>query len=153
MQKQFEAGTAEPFSELDNAGRYTIAAGRLLERAGSERFRRYGLTISDVAPLIRLVQIGPMTAGELLQSMVLLTSAPVVSHSVNRLEKAGLAKRRPHESDARKVVIEATPDGRRFARELRREIEELQADFFEPLTKDELNQLENMLQRCLKEQS
>lgn len=149
MQKRFDAGAAEPFSELDNAGRYTIAAGRLLERAGSERFKHYGLTISDVAPLIRLVQIGPMTAGELLQSMVLLTSAPVVSHSVNRLEKAGLARRRPHESDRRKVVIEATQKGRRFERELRREIHELQAEFFEPLTKDELSQLDAMLRRCL----
>ena len=102
--------------------------------------------------LVRLVQIGPMNAGELLQSMVLLTSAPVVSHSVNRLEKAGLVRRRPHESDRRKVVIESTPEGRQFERALRQGFEELQAESFEPLTRDELNQLENMLQRCLKQQ-
>ena len=149
MQKYLEPGTAESMTVIDDAGRFMIAAGRAMERIGSERFAPYGLTISDVAPLLRLVQLGPMTAGELLESSTLLTSAPVVSHSINRLEDAGLVTRRAHESDGRKVVVEATDAGRRIATDLHREIHDLSVEFFAPLSDDETARLRSLLLRCL----
>ena len=149
MPKFSEVGAESGMTILDDAGRFTIAAGRMMERDGTERFKKYGLTLSDVAPLARLVQLGPMTPTELLESSVLLTSAPVVSHSINRLEQAGLAVRAPHQSDGRSTVVEATDEGRAIFADLHREILELQAAFFAPLTDREIGELRSLLLRCL----
>ena len=147
-----DTGIESGMTVLDDVGRFTIAAGRMMEREGADRFKKYGLTVSDVAPLARLVQLGPMTPSELLDSSVLLTSAPVVSHSINRLEKAGYVERLPHESDGRSTVVEATEEGRAVFTDLHREIDELQAAFFEPLDDDELIRVRELLLRCLEAQ-
>ena len=153
MQKFTQAGSESSMTVLDDAGRFTIAAGRMLEREGAGRFKKYGLTVSDVAPLARLVQLGSMTPTELLAASVLLTSAPVVSHSINRLESAGLVARVPHQSDGRSTVIEATDAGREAFQELHREILELQGQFFAPLSDEELAVIRRLLLRCLEAQS
>jgi DNA-binding MarR family transcriptional regulator len=149
MQKYLDPGSEESMSILDDAGRFTIAAGRFLERDAAERFKRLGLTVSDTAPLTRLVQLGPMTPGELLESSVLLSSAPVVSHSLNRLERAGLVSRRPHDTDGRMKVVEATDAGREILVLVLKDIYEFLADFFDPLTEEELSQFRMLLLRCL----
>ena len=149
MQKYPTVADRERFSIEDETAQFAISAGRALERLGSERFARHGLTISDAAPLINLVEVGPLTPTELLESSVLLTSAPVVSHSINRLENAGLVLRRPHETDGRKTVVEATEAGRVTARLVRQEIDELVADFFAPLLPEEVAQLRRLLLRCI----
>lgn len=149
MQKYLDPGSEESMSILDDAGRFTIAAGRFLERDAAERFKRLGLTVSDTAPLTRLVQLGPMTPGELLESSVLLSSAPVVSHSLNRLEQAGLVFRRPHDTDGRMKVVEVTEAGKQVLALVLKEIDEFLADFFDPLTEEELSQLRTLLLRCL----
>ena len=56
MQKFTQAGSESEMTVLDDAGRFTIAAGRMLEREGADRFKKYGLTVSDVAPLARFFQ-------------------------------------------------------------------------------------------------
>lgn len=152
MQKFSQAGIESGMTVLDDAGRFTIAAGRMLEREGADRFKKYGLTVSDVAPLARLIQLGPMTPTELLASSVLLTSAPVVSHSINRLERAGLVARAPHQSDGRSTVVEATDAGREAFVDLHREILELQGEFFAPLSDEEAGELRRLLLRCLEAQ-
>jgi len=134
---------------FDDAGRFTIASGRAMERQGQERFKPYGLTVSDVAPLLRLVHLGPMTPGDLLESSLLLTSGPVASHSIKRLESAGLVTRRPHPEDGRKVVVEATDRGRDLESKFHQQVAEIQGEFFSPLTKRELAQLTELLRRCL----
>ena len=76
---------------IDDAGRFMIAAGRGLERARQRSgCSRLGLSVSDTAPLALVAFSGPATPSELLEESQLLTSAPVVSHSVKRLEQAGL---------------------------------------------------------------
>lgn len=134
---------------FDDAGRFVIASGRSMERQGRDRFKPYGLTVSDVAPLLRLVHLGPMTPGELLESSLLLTSEPVASHSIKRLESAGLVTRRPHPQDGRKVIVAATDRGRELESELQQHVAEIQDAFFSPLTERELAQLTEFLKRCL----
>lgn len=141
MQKYLADGADQAFSTRENVGRFLIAAGRTMEHAGTQRFAPHGLSISDVNPLIRLVQLGAMTPRDLLESSVLLTSAPVVSHSLNRLEEAGLVGRRPHHSDGRKVLVEATDEGRAMAVVLHEEIRELSEEFYAPLTLGEVGEL------------
>ena len=134
---------------FDDVGRFTIAAGRAMERDGQRRFRSHGLTVSDVNPLLRLVRFGPLTPNELLKSSVLLTSAPVVSHSLNRLENAGLIRRRPSDEDGRSVIIEITDEGLRVEAELAAQVLDIQESFFSPLTADEQAVLAGLLKRCL----
>jgi DNA-binding MarR family transcriptional regulator len=134
---------------FDDAGRFVIASGRSMERQGQERFKPYGLTVSDVAPLLRLVHLGPMTPGDLLDSSLLLTSEPVASHSIKRLESAGLVTRSPHPQDGRKVIVEATERGRGLEGEFHQHVAEIQDGFFSPLTERELAQLTELLGRCL----
>jgi len=149
VQKYFDPGAEESMSTLDDVGRFTIAAGRFLERDAAGRFKQLGLTVSDTAPLLRLVQLGPMTPRELLASSVLLSSAPVVSHSLNRLERAGLVTRRPHDTDGRMKVVEVTEAGREALVLVFDEIHGFLGDFFDPLTAEELAQLRTLLLRCL----
>ena len=149
MQKFLDPGSEEAMSILDDAGRFTIAAGRILERDAAERFRRLGLSVSDTAPLTRLVQLGPMTPGEIQESSVLLTSASVVTHSLNRLEQAGLVSRRPHDTDGRMKVVEATEAGREMLVLVLKDIYEFLSDFFDPLTEEELSQFRTLLLRCV----
>jgi DNA-binding MarR family transcriptional regulator len=134
---------------FDDVGRFTIAAGRAMERDGRRRFSSHGLTVSDVNPLLRLVRLGPLTPNELLNSSVLLTSAPVVSHSLNRLENAGLVRRRPSDEDGRSVIIEITDEGLRVEAELAAQVLEVQESFFSPLTADEQAVLAGLLKRCI----
>jgi len=134
---------------LDDAGRFTVAVGRLMERDGAERFKQYGLTLSDMPLLARLVRLGPMTPGEFLESSVLLTSASVVTHSLNRLEQAGLVSRRPHDTDGRMKVVEATEAGREMLVLVLKDIYEFLSDFFDPLTEEELSQYRTLLLRCV----
>jgi DNA-binding MarR family transcriptional regulator len=129
VQKHVDPGSQESRLTLDDAGRFTVAAGRLMERDGAERFKQYGLTLSDMPLLARLVRLGPMTPGEFLESSVLLTAVPVASHSLNRLELAGLVSRRPHDTDGRMKVVEATAAGRQVLVLVHKEIQELQAVF------------------------
>ena len=62
---------------------------------------------------------------------------------------AELAVCRPHANDGRRVVIEATDEGRAAEKDLRQEIHDLRAEFLKPLSPDELAQLHDMLRRCL----
>ena len=136
---------------FDDASRFTLAAGRAMEREGRRRFAQYGLTLSDVAPLVLLAQTGPMTPTAILERELLLTSAPVVSHSINRLVEAGFVRRQNHSADGRSVLLEITDAGLAVERDLVREIEELQSEFFSPLTQTEAAQFSEYLRRCLAE--
>lgn len=120
-----------------------------MERDGQRRFKAYGLTVSDVSPLLRLAHLGPLTPNELLASSALLTSAPVVSHSINRLESAGLVRRVPNEADGRSVKVEITDKGRELGAELAAQVREIQDSFLSPLSADEQAVLADLLGRCL----
>ncbi len=134
---------------FDDASRFTLAAGRAMERAGRERFGKYGLTLSDVAPLVVLAESGAMTPSEILRESILLTSAPVVSHSLNRLEAAGFVRRTSDELDGRRVHIEITAKGLATEKQLVEEISQLQAEFFAPLSEAEIRRISEYMRRCL----
>jgi DNA-binding MarR family transcriptional regulator len=74
------------------------------------------LTIPQAAALARIVDEGPISnaalaAGEYVR--------PQSSHEmVVMFEKRGFVKRRPDPGDARRLLIEATPNGRRVVTEL-----------------------------------
>ena len=80
-----------------------------LDQAVADRF---GLNRTDARALDVLDQHeGPITAGELAQAMHLTTGA--VTSVLDRLEKAGWAKRVRDPSDRRRVLVQATPKVKR----------------------------------------
>jgi len=69
--------------------------------------RRLGVNTTDLLCLNAIENAGGLTAGELAREAGLTTGA--VTGVVDRLERAGLARRVPDAADRRRVNIEVTP--------------------------------------------
>src|ERR671924_373620 len=67
----------------------------------------YGINRTDARCIDLIDQAGGMTAGELARAAGLTTGA--VTAVIDRLERAGLARRVRDEGDRRRVRIEVTP--------------------------------------------
>jgi DNA-binding MarR family transcriptional regulator len=72
-----------------------------------------GINVTDAQAVNLLSLDGPMTPGQLAQSMGITTGGAITA-VVDRLEKAGLVKRSRDPDDRRKVIVELVPDS--FAR-------------------------------------
>ncbi len=69
---------------------------------------RLGLTITDHKCLDFVLREGSVTAGQLSRLTGLTTGA--ITGVIDRLEKAGFARRQPDPHDRRKVIIVARPE-------------------------------------------
>jgi DNA-binding MarR family transcriptional regulator len=69
---------------------------------------RLGINRTDLACLDVITRVGPLTAGEVAAAAGLTTGA--VTAVVDRLERAGYARRVRDDEDRRRVMIEATPE-------------------------------------------
>jgi DNA-binding MarR family transcriptional regulator len=58
-----------------------------------------------------------MRPAELLRLCILTTNPATLSTTLSRLEKRGLVVRVPDETDARSVIVDVTPEGRRLVSE------------------------------------
>jgi DNA-binding MarR family transcriptional regulator len=71
---------------------------------------RSGINVTDMQ-CINLLQLrGPMTPGQLAEAMFLTTGGAITA-VIDRLEKAGMVRRRRDEADRRRVLVEAVEDG------------------------------------------
>jgi DNA-binding MarR family transcriptional regulator len=70
-----------------------------------------GIGVNDMKCAELLVRNGQMTAGQLAESSGLTTGA--ITGVVDRLEKAGWARRQPDPHDRRRVIIQALPQDSR----------------------------------------
>lgn len=69
-----------------------------------------GINVTDMQ-CINLLQLrGPMTPGRLAEAMFLTTGGAITA-VIDRLEKAGLVRRRRDETDRRRVIVEAMTTG------------------------------------------
>jgi DNA-binding MarR family transcriptional regulator len=73
-----------------------------------------GMGATEMLALGGLAVDGPSTPTEIAQRLQITT--PSVTELVDRLERARLVRRRPHDSDRRKVLVELTDTGRDKAR-------------------------------------
>lgn len=104
---------------LETADRMHSASIHLLRRAGREDAKS-GTSAARLSALSVLVFAGPKTVSELAGSE--RVKVPTMSRLVAAMEAEGLVRKERHGSDARSVVLHATPKGRRVldrARELR----------------------------------
>jgi len=94
-----------------------IRASQVLTDLVDERACQYlGINRSDGRALDVIDQRGRVSAGELARALRMTTGA--VTTLVDRLERAGLARRVPDPDDRRRVLIEPTDAERELGREL-----------------------------------
>lgn len=94
----------ELMAQLEQALQDVSGTGVLFSHAAAERM---GVNATDLECL-GVIQRGPATAGQLAVATGLTTGA--ITGVIDRLERAGFAKRAPDETDRRKVLVKMTPE-------------------------------------------
>jgi DNA-binding MarR family transcriptional regulator len=98
---------AKLLAELTHQARVSTTWTVLLHHAIASRS---GINVTDMQ-CINLLQLrGPMTPGQLADAMFLTTGGAITT-VIDRLEKAGMVRRRRDEQDRRRVLVEAAQDG------------------------------------------
>jgi DNA-binding MarR family transcriptional regulator len=98
---------AELVAELSRQARVSTLWTVLLHHAIASRS---GINVTDMQ-CINLLQLrGPMTPGQLADAMFLTTGGAITA-LIDRLEKAGMVRRRRDQQDRRRVLVEAVEDG------------------------------------------
>ena len=109
-----EAGRrAELMERLIEEVRASQNATDLMDEAACERL---GVNRTDARCIDLLERRGPMTAGELAGAAGLTSGA--LTTALDRLERAGYARRTRDSGDRRRVLVEVTPEARRRTQEL-----------------------------------
>ena len=91
-------------ARLEQALQDVSGTGVLFSHAAAERL---GLNMTDLE-CMGVIQRGPATAGQLAAATGLTTGA--ITGVIDRLERAGFAKRVPDENDRRKVLVGMVPE-------------------------------------------
>ncbi|MEV5705642.1 MarR family transcriptional regulator [Actinoallomurus sp. NPDC052274] len=98
---------AELIAELSHQARVSTVWTVLLHNAIASRS---GINVTDMQ-CINLLQLrGPMTPGQLADAMFLTTGGAITA-VIDRLERAGMVRRRRDDKDRRRVIVEALRDG------------------------------------------
>ena len=87
--------------------RELILAGEKYRRAATAHL---GVTVSESQAISYLTARGPMGLTELAGALHMTTGA--VTTMIDRLEDSGLARRRPHPTDRRRLTVELTAKAR-----------------------------------------
>src|ERR1043166_4298417 len=91
-------------------GRFSLAirtSQNVSEAFDEHVAQRLGINRTDLRALDILDQRGPISAGELAEAMHLSSGA--ITTLIDRLERAGYARRRRDEGDRRRVLVETAP--------------------------------------------
>ena len=123
----------------DVAGRLHSAAIHLL-RAARAVDAESGLSPARLSALSVLVFGGPRTIGGLAE--VEGVRSPTMTQLVNGLEADGLVRRRAVREDGRRVVVEATPAGRRLLRKAQGRRLDVLVDLLTTASAEELDLLD-----------
>ena len=110
-----------------------------LLREAAEQDRSAGLSRARLSALSVIVFGGPLTLGAVADAEHVRPAT--MTGIVTGLEQAGLVRRKKHRSDARAVLVEATPAGRRLLTRARANRIDAIARRFADLTSEELDVL------------
>jgi DNA-binding MarR family transcriptional regulator len=84
-----------------------------LMRHMNPKLKDWGIDLTESRLLVALLDLGPLSAGELVRIMALPQST--VSHQMKRLEKRGYVSRTPDAADSRVVIASLTDAGHAIA--------------------------------------
>ena len=136
--------------DVDTVGMAVLGRARwitLQARPAIERvFARHGLDTGEFDVLATLLRSGPpyrLRPTELYKSLMI--SSGGLTDRLTRLEAAGLVRRVPSEVDARSVLVELTPAGRKRAESAFREDMQVEKAMLAALTASEREQLGRLL--------
>ena len=91
--------------------------GKLLYAAVSSHPAAAGLSLGQIKATALLASRGRCTVGEIAAGIGV--SMPTASELVDRLVEGGMAQRAVNPADRRQVLVELTPEARRFKTEMR----------------------------------
>ena len=104
-------------ADLELAAHLRMTVTRLARRLRQLDVSVDGITLSQLSALYVLDKRGPLTLGDLAAAEKV--QPPTMTSIVTRLDEMGLAVRRPHATDGRVAMIDATPEGRTLVEESR----------------------------------
>jgi DNA-binding MarR family transcriptional regulator len=110
------------------------AAKRALKEASDVAYGRHGVRNGQQFILMCLWQQNDLTLGEIATRLGLAT--PTVSKAATRMEATGLVVRKPHPTDARRVLIHLTERGRNLQGKLDEEMRVLSERALGTLSRD-----------------
>jgi DNA-binding MarR family transcriptional regulator len=92
-------------ASLTQAAQRAATDGILFHQAVADRL---GLHVTDLRCLNILLELGPVSAGEIVKRTGLTTGA--ITRMLDRLEQAGYVRREPHPTDRRRVTVRLVPE-------------------------------------------
>ena len=129
---------------LARAGRITLRTRRDIDAV----FKKFGLDSGEfyvLSALRRAGARGALRPTEIYRSLMI--SSGGLTDRLDRLEAAGLVRRRPSEEDARSMLVELTPAGRKRIDAAFRADMELENRLVAGLTLKELSELAHLLRK------
>jgi DNA-binding MarR family transcriptional regulator len=116
----------------------------LILRELSRFFQRYGLTPAS-AHVVGILEGAdePLSPHQIAEQLYIATST--MTSLIDTVERRGLARRVPHPTDRRKILIEITDEGRRGVHEATPLVHEIERHIFSPLTAEQKEQLLSLL--------
>jgi DNA-binding MarR family transcriptional regulator len=116
----------------------------LFDDAAAERL---GVNRTDLRVMDLLERLGPLTPSRLADLNHL--SRPAITTVIDRLERAGYARRAADSSDRRQLLVEITPAARRRAMEIYGPFAERSRREFDGYTANELGTISRFLERAI----
>lgn len=107
--------------------------------------RYFGLHRTDQQCLDLIASRGPLTPSELARAMSLTSGG--MSIALDRLERAGYVRRRPHPGDRRGVLVEATALARRRGREFFGPLQDIERRLLAARSRRELREIQTFLEQ------
>ncbi len=123
----------------------------LILRELSHFFQRYGLTPAS-AHVVGILEGAdePLSPHQIAEQLYIATST--MTSLIDTVERRGLARRVPHPTDRRKILIEITDEGRRRVHEATPMVHEIERHIFSPLTPGQKEQLLSLIAPLMDQQ-
>lgn len=107
-----------------------------------------GMTVTQYETLLSLVEGGPLRQVEVVERLG--SDKGSVPRILDRLEREGMARRVPNKHDARSVMVEITPEGKRKMVHVLEKIRKVTRDLTQELSESEFDAFESGLNKVVK---
>jgi DNA-binding MarR family transcriptional regulator len=128
-----------------SVGYALVRAFRTVNRASGRALQPFGLSAEQGHILMVLWLDGPKKVGALQKLLAL--SSPTLTGALDRMEAAGLVRRRRDETDLRAWVVEPAPFAAKRRTQIEDGLERLEDQAFAMLTAKERKTLRGLLER------
>lgn len=133
------------FDPEDTVGFLIWDANRAMNRTFSERIARHGVTLGLWPFLRALWETDGLTQRELSEKVRM--KGPTTVAALNKLEDKGLVRREGNKTDARKINVFLTPEGRKVYRKVIPEVEAVNRLCLSDLSEGEQTAFKDMIRR------